>query len=188
MMPCLRQKSSTDRRKELSSFIEEFGDIMTRPCKRCKDSRRVCKAHVRSGKCQHCARAGYSDCDIRVTQSEWDRLRREHSRLFREMEQARSAAVAAQERVAAAQEEASKALSKEMRLRKQLDRLQEEEAEAIAVEERSIELQELDEWTLEPDALGGPDLALAPLTWTSVDGLPDDFWEIPETQPMATSS
>merc|ERR1711988_2052621 len=88
----------------------------------------------------------------------------------------------AQQRVAEAQAEASRSLSKEMRLRKQLDALEVKEGEAIAVEERNIELQEQQESGLEtllpdfPPEDPGSDLALNPLTWNALEGTTDDFW------------
>lgn len=144
----------------------------------------MCKVHIRSGKCAACVRRNISSCDVRVTENEFARLRRDHERLRKAMEEARCASVVAQQKVAEAQEEANRSLSKEMRLRRQMDRLQEKEGEAIAVEERNIELLELEEGGNElfdpdfPSDQPGPDLALNPLTWTSMDGLPDEFWDL----------
>ena len=119
-------------------------------------------------------------------------MRREHSRLRKEIQKARHQAMAAQQAVTSAQEQANIALSKEMRLRAQLDRLEEEEGEAIAVEERGIQEQEReeqvsDDWVLEPEVINGPNLALSPLTWSALDGFPDSFWEIPNSQTEAVS-
>lgn len=172
-MPPVRNKSSTIRRKELASFIEEFGDNMVRPCSSCRNAKRVCRVHIRSGKCGECVRRGRSDCDVRVSESEWGVLQREHEKLRKDMEKAREETVALQERL-------NKSMSKEMRLRKQLDALERREADAIAVEERDIEEQEKEEqeWVLEPEA-AGTDLHLNPFTWSSLDGIPDDFWDLP---------
>ena len=77
-----------------------------------------------------------------------------------------------------------------MRLRQQLDLLETREAEAIAVEESSIEQQELAESSeVANDALlfdqGIPGLHLGPETWNAMDGgfdLGSEFWEIPNHQ------
>lgn len=178
------KKSSTIRRRELFEYIESNGSTldMVRKCSQCRESGRVCKVHIRSGKCAACVRRNISECDVRVTENEFSRLRREREKLRRAMEDARSAAMSAQQRVAEAQAEASQSLSKEMRLRKQLDALEEREGEAIAVEERNIELQEREERAQEfvpdfPPDHPGPDLALNPFTWTAMEGTSDDFWD-----------
>ena len=189
-MPPLRSESSTTRRKKLALFIEDFGETeMVRPCSRCRKERIPCRVHVRSGKCAACHNSNSFNCDVRVTESEFDRLRREHLELREKIEAARVEAVAAQERASRAQEEAGAALSKEMRLRKQMDRLEGREAEAIAVKDRALEelqateLAELD-WVLEPNPPSDhPELALQPLTWTLYEGLLDEFWEIPVIPP-----
>ena len=180
--PPKSRKSSTDRRKELWEFIETFGDIMVRSCNNCRKAGRVCRVHVRSGKCAACIRRGCSDCDVRVTEDEFSRLRREHEKLRKDINDARAASMAAQAKAAEAQEEVNRSLSKEMRLRLQLDQLERREAEAIAVEERSIEEQEVSEGSVLPDpgsSFPGTDLALQPWTWSALEGLPDDIWEVP---------
>ena len=178
------KKSSTTRRHELFNFIDSNGSVldMVRKCSQCRQSGRVCKVHIRSGKCASCVRRNISECDVRVTENEFSRLRRERERLRKAMESARTEAVMAQQRVVEAQAEANRSLSKEMRLRKQLDALETKEGEAISVEERNIELQEQQENGLEtllpnfPPKDPGPDLALNPLTWNALEGTTDDFW------------
>ena len=174
------KKSSTVRRQDLADFIDSRGKEMVRKCSRCRSSGKACRVHLRSGMCSNCVRRNYTDCDVRVTEAEWERLRAERKRLTQELE--------------AAREESNKAMSREMRLRRQLDQLEEREAEAISVEERDIQEQEVEEGQgllepLHPPENPGPDLAMSPWTWSILEGIPDDMWEIPEvpdSQPVAT--
>lgn len=99
-----KDNSSTERRKRLAAFIEERGTIMVKPCATCAKHGRVCRVHVRSGKCSECLRRNQR-CDIRVSQSEWDRLKQERKRLrdaikdaYHAQEQARKEADLARER------------------------------------------------------------------------------------------
>jgi len=164
-------KSSSERRRALADIIDLCGrEEMVRKCSYCRENKLSCRVHIRSGRCSQCVRRNSSDCDVRVTEEEWERLRKERRRLTAAVEEAREAS--------------NKALAKEMRLRKELDLLEEREAEAIAVEERDILEQEQEEGasrdTLVPvhdPENPGPDFALSPFTWTSLDGLPDSFWE-----------
>jgi len=71
--------------------------------------------------------------------------------LLKKMDEARAATVAAQDAVVLAQELLSKALSKEMRLHRQLDYNGRRAGEAIAVEERGIVEQEAEEFAAELD-------------------------------------
>ena len=89
-MPKLQTKSSTTRRHELAAYIDEAGDIMVKPCSTCSKRGRVCKVHIRSGRCSECLRRGQR-CDLRVTQSEWDRLKKERVKLRKSIEEAHDA-------------------------------------------------------------------------------------------------
>ena len=95
--------SAALRRKRLADFIDSNGKEMVRPCGACVANKRVCRVHVRSGRCAECVRRGVK-CNIRVTESEWDRLKKERDSLLA--------------RIEAAREESNKALAKEMRLRR----------------------------------------------------------------------
>ena len=164
-------KSSTDRRKDLSNFIQSQGREMVRKCSRCRKDGKVCKVHIRSGMCGTCVLNNYSDCDVRVTELEWKKLRSERKKLMRALEEAR--------------EESNKAMSKEMRLRRQLEQLEEREGDAISVEERDIREQEAEEGPAVLNAEDAtdnpsPSLALSPWTWNSIDGFSDELWEFPE--------
>lgn len=56
-MPPLRVKrNSTQRRLELAEIIDNFGDTMVKKCSTCVRHNRVCKVHVRSGRCNECTR------------------------------------------------------------------------------------------------------------------------------------
>ncbi|TKA50218.1 hypothetical protein B0A55_13594 [Friedmanniomyces simplex] len=116
--------------------------------------------------------------------SEWERLKNERVKLRKSIEEAHEA----QEK---ARDALNLAFAKEMRLRQQLDLLEKREAEAIAVEEASIEDQEsveraeiLEEFSFGPDIPGGP--ILSPSTWNALDGgfdLGSEFWEMPKSYP-----
>lgn len=178
-MPSLRDKSSsTLRRKRLADFIDSAGDTMVKPCQTCEKRGRVCKVHIRSGKCSECLRRGQR-CDLRVTQSEWDRLKNERLKIRRKLQDSRRAQDQARAVLTAEHE-------KEMRLRQQLDLLEEKEAEAIAVEEANIEEQEAEEResaqaTVLLEGSHHTGLHLAPSTWNALEGgfdMDDDFWNI----------
>jgi hypothetical protein len=146
-----KPKSSTVRRATLATFIESFGDEMPTKCSPCKAAGRVCRVHVRSGRCGACNRTNDLSCDISVTASEFQRLLRERKTLNdkllanrQELEAARSALDVAHERYATA-------LAKESRLVKQLDQTAKRASEAIAVEERGIQEAETSEFLEELD-------------------------------------
>lgn len=101
---------------------------------------------------------------MRITEAEWNRLKKERVRLLDEIERARDAT--------------SQALAKERRLMKQLELLDTRSSEAIAVQENQAQEAELAEFLAElPQE--GPSLALHPDTWSAMDGLPDEFWQPP---------
>jgi len=119
---------------------------------------------------------------VRVTQSEWERLKAEKIKLRREIAEAYEA----QER---ARESLNAAFAKEMRLRQQMDLLDKRAEEAIAVEEAGIARQEEEELlntTSIPE--GNLGLSLEPGTWSSLDDLPLSFWEIPFGLPGETAA
>ena len=95
------KRSSTDSRKDLGRFVQEFRRRIPRACSACRRNHTKYKVYVRSGRYGECHLRG-STYDIRVTKSEWDRLKFERERLIREIEASRRA----QEAAAAAQEEA----------------------------------------------------------------------------------
>jgi hypothetical protein len=179
-MPPVRQPkfSSTQRRKQLGSFINLFGDVMPRACSSCRRSGKECKVHVRSGRCGACHLSG-SLCDIRVTKSEWDRLRSERERLLKEIE-----------RSLEAQKEARRALEKaaenELRLRREMSSLEHQAEEAIAVEEANLGVLERGNEVLDLPLDEG--LALSPHTWSAEAGLSDDFWAPSLSTPWVLSA
>lgn len=171
-MPPVRKPkaSSTARRKDLGEFINLFGDIMPKACSNCRVSGKECRVHVRSGRCGACHLSG-AVCDVRVTRSEWERLKSERQRILREIELSRKA-----------QEEA---FQKELRLRREMVELERQAEEAIAVEEANIEVQERQEF-LETTNLPTDPLALSPHTWSASDGLADQFWAPSLSTPWVT--
>ena len=158
-MPAVRTRNSTTRRLDLADFIDSFGDIMVQKCSSCVQHNRVCKVHLRSGKCNHCNRKNIG-CDVKVTQSEFRRLTEEKQKLRRQIDEALSAQAEALEMLRTAR-------AREERLRKQMDLTDQRAAEAIAVEARALE--ELDtvegQETLVPDTSAeGLALQLSPST------------------------
>lgn len=170
-MPKSSTENSTTRRHKLAAFIDDFGETMVKSCSTCRKHKRVCKVHTRSGKCSECLRRGQR-CDVRVTQSEWERLKAEKTKLRREIQEAYET----QER---ARDELRAAFAKEMRLRQQMDLLDKRAEEAIAVEEANIEELERDEALELEEVPGGLALGLSPQAWSALDGFPASFWETP---------
>merc|ERR1712098_897452 len=74
-----------DRRISLAYSIEQHGTIMVKPCNYCSSHKKVCKVHIRSGRCGECVRRGRR-CNLQVTRSEWTRLRAQRDRLTKELE------------------------------------------------------------------------------------------------------
>ena len=181
-MPKLRTESSTVRRHKLADFVDSFGIAMVKSCSTCKKHGRVCKVHIRSGKCNECLRRNQR-CDLQVAQSEWERLKSEKAKLKRRIEEAREE----QEEASRAEEKAREtrriAFAREMRLRQQMDLVDDRAAEAIAVEERNIDELEHEERQEGQEVLDlgptDPAFSLSPGTWAALDGFPDDFWEMP---------
>ena len=171
--------TSTERRIRLAEYIESEGTTMVTPCATCSRHGRVSRVHVRSGKCNECLRRNQR-CDIRVSQSEWNRLEQERKRLrdaikdaFHVQEQARKEADLARERQ-------QTAFAREMRLRQQLDLLDKKEEEAVAAEYAGIEQEEVDAAALE-FAVNTPGLTLGPETWNAIEGgfdLSLEFWNV----------
>lgn len=179
-MPRHKVESSTVRRRRLIELIENFGDEMVKPCSTCARHGRRCKVHIRSGKCSECLRRNQR-CDIRVTKSEFDRLVEEKKKLRCQIKEA----FEAQEK---AREELRIAHAREMRLRQQMDLLDHRAAEAISVEERGIEEQEAEERGEILESVAEHGFSLSPMTWGALDGLDDDFWELPGIPEALASS
>jgi uncharacterized protein YdcH (DUF465 family) len=114
---------------------------MVKKCSSCDKHSRVCKVHIRSGKCSECLRRGQR-CDVKVTQSEFKRLAEEKDKLRKRIQEARDEQEAAIKVHEKALEDLKIARAREERLRQQMDLVDRRAEEAIAVEERSIEEQE----------------------------------------------
>jgi hypothetical protein len=176
-MPKQPSESSTARRRRLYEFVESFGETMVQKCLTCEKHNRVCKVHIRSGKCSECLKRGQR-CNVRVTQSEFTRLASEKEKLrirIKETREAQNEALKASEK---ALEDLRVARAREERLRQQMDLLDRRAEEAIAVEERSIAEQELDEGTITfGNSSEGLALNLSPSTWGAMEGWPLEAWE-----------
>lgn len=186
-MPKLKP-SSTERRIRQSEKIEALGEIMVRPCLHCRETKSVCRVHVGSGRCGVCTKENRRDCNVKVTEAEWSRLRRqrealekkvsEHRRKMRELNEAYEASLRRiqEEEVVRRriQEEEAAAWEKKARLQRELELLERRETEAIAVEEAA--LMELPD----EDVVPGPSLSLSPPTWSLREGISDDFWSDPD--------
>lgn len=192
-------KNSTEGRKRLARFVDCFGDIMVKKCSTCEKHKRVCKVNLRSGRCNQCLHRNQR-CDVKVTQSEFEYLKREKERLRSDIQKAREAqdnAHQEEERLRVLQEKAREdsrvAFAKEMRLRQQMDFLDRRADEAIAVEEANVleaEGLEQQELLMSVDfgaPMGGLALNLSPHTWSAIEDLPENFWEFPEDTVVASS-
>ena len=156
-MPKIKTKTSTVRRKKLAEDIDREGKIMPRACSNCVRDKKVCKVHVRSGRCNECNRVGFNNCNLRVTKTKWRKLKEERLKLDRELEEV--------------EDVIAKAHAKHARLRKQLKALKGRADDAIAVTESSIVAQEEEERISSSIGSGtlsmGIELALKPSTWSA---------------------
>ena len=166
-MPKQPKLNSTDRRKDLANKIDVLGTEMPVVCSECRKNNRVCLVHTSSGRCNYCNRHN-STCDVRITESEWQKLKTARESLL--------------SRLAAAREATSAAIAKEQRLMKQLALIDRRAARAIAVGEQEAQEAEAKE-SLEAvlsagsSSLGGASVFLSPFTWAANDGLSDAFFE-----------
>lgn len=139
----------------------------------------MCRVHVRSGRCNHCNRSNFMDCDIRVTAGEFARLSKERVSLLAQVDEAHRATVAAQKEVMEAQDRLSQSLAKEVRLHRQLGQNSTRAEEVIAVEERGIEEQEAEEFLAELDLPSfephpwDDRLMMSPAGWASFGQVPE---------------
>lgn len=181
--------NSTERRKRLADYIEERGTIMVKPCATCAKHNRVCRVHVRSGKCSECLRRNQR-CDIRVSQSEWDRLKQERKQLRNAIKDAYAAQEEARKEADLARERQQTAFAREMRLRQQLDLLDKKEDEAVSAEYAGIEQEAAEAEALEfPADISG--FSLSPSTWNAIDGgfdLSSEFWNVDSVGTVAGGS
>ncbi|KAK5109714.1 hypothetical protein LTR85_002283 [Meristemomyces frigidus] len=111
-------------------------------------------------------------CDAKVTQSEFRRLVAEKEKLRRSIDEA----LVSQEK---ALEELRTARAREERLRQQTDWADQRASEAIAVEDRCIQEQEIDELLVLGGQSEGLALNLSPGTRGAMEGSPDGYCEEP---------
>ena len=145
------KSSSTVRRKNLGRHVEAYGDIMPTKCTPCKEANRVCRVHVRSGRCGACNNTNNKRCDIQVTASEFRRLVKRREVLKESLSQSNDELELARSALDAAHERFSTALAKVSRLSLELSQNETRAEEAIAVEDRSIREQEAEELSAELD-------------------------------------
>jgi hypothetical protein len=175
----------TRDRRRLINTIETRGAVMVYKCTFCRESKKpqVCKVHISSGRCSACIKNS-KKCDVRVAEREWDKIQARRKELMKSIEESR-------QKVNDMNEEMNKALSKEMRLRKELDLLDSRDNAEASVAARLLEEEEaaLEAATVEPLPFDPSDpLALSPFTWSAMEGLPDDFWSAPLPDYLAESS
>ena len=164
------RKPSTLRRLRLADFIDSFGNDMVQKCSTCRKHNRVCRVHVRSGRCSECNRRNQR-CDAKITESEFRRLVDQKKKLKSEID----SALAAQEK---ALEDLRTARAREERLRQQRDLVDRRADEAISVESRTLEEEESLEFLSESAVLDtGP--SLGPSTWSALEDLPLEFFDLP---------
>jgi predicted metal-binding protein len=84
-MPKHPPAASTLRRHELADFIDLFGEIIVKKYSTCVKANQIYQVHVRSGKCRACNKLSQR-YDIKVTQSEFQRLTTEKIRLKKEIQ------------------------------------------------------------------------------------------------------
>jgi hypothetical protein len=166
---------------------------MPRACSACVRNHTECKVHVRSGVCGECHLRG-SKCNIRITKSEWERLRSERERLLREIREAREAQAAAHQAQLAAQRSAADAFAREIGLREKMASLEKDAEDAIAVEDARLSSLEESEGVRDEgdetlDLPPSSGLALSPYTWSITAGIPDEqFWAPSLSVPWVVSS
>ena len=86
-MPKAPSKTSTERRKEVAEYTDIFSDIIVKKCSTCAKHNRVCRVHLRSGRCSECNHRNQK-CDAKVTQSEFQRLVAEKKKLSKSIDEA----------------------------------------------------------------------------------------------------
>jgi hypothetical protein len=155
---------------------------MVKACSSCVKFKRVCRVHVRSGRCGACNKLGQR-CDVKVTRSEFRRLAAEKEKLKAQIQESRDLQESAFRAHEKALEEMRVARAREERLRQQMDLLDRRADEAIAVEEREIaELEAAEQagtLSLEGVPSEGLALQLSPSTWSAFDGFDLGYWESP---------
>jgi septal ring factor EnvC (AmiA/AmiB activator) len=153
IMPKAPSSNSTARRLHLATVIDTFGSVMPVACSNCRSAGLVCKVHVRSGRCNECNRSNAKNCNIRISENEWNSILEDRRRL--------------QARLEELEKEKSDV---ERALRDNADRA----AEAISVEGAEIQRLEQEEASASSNVL-----AMSPFTWSAVSGLDDSLWEAP---------
>jgi hypothetical protein len=136
-MPKYPPAASTLRQHELADFINLFGEIIVKKCSTCVKANWIYQVHVRLGKCRACNKLSQR-YDIKVTQSEFQRLAAEKICLKKEIQELQDLQEEEFYAYKKALERMRVARAKEERLRQQIDLLNCRADKAIAVEEGNI--------------------------------------------------
>jgi hypothetical protein len=176
-MPKHLPAASTLRQHELADFIDLFSEIIVKKYSTCVKANQIYQVYVRSGKCRAYNKLSQR-CDVKVTQSEFQRLTAKKIRLKKEIQESRDL----QEEEFRAHKKALERMrvtrAKEERLRQQIDLLDHRADKAIAVEEgniRELEQQEASETIAFNSPSEGLSLQLSPSTWGAYEGFPLEF-------------
>ena len=133
--------TSTVRRRLLADFIDFENSKMMKFCSICRRHSRVCKIHLRFESCNECFRRNQR-CDVRVTENEWKKFKTEKFKFCQEIRDA----LAAQEETRKAENKVASdrrvTLIKEMRLRQQMNLLEERAGEVIVLKKTQIAEEE----------------------------------------------
>ena len=157
-MPPKRKASSdnpVERRKRLATRIES-GVVTMRPCRPCQNATppRQCRVSSDSGVCQHCARSNNPNCDLVVTDRDWEKID--------------NAVIKLQHEILEAEETIAIASAKLLRLRKQLKFQSSREKQLVERELQNIAELEADQEAARQSATA---VIADPLT-----ELPESFW------------
>lgn len=162
-----RDISSTVRKRELASTIEEFGIKTSSPCGQCQTVYSECKVDLRSGKCAECIK--YSrNCDLIVTRNEWEKMKNERRKLKQQIND--SEATLQQlllrrsdllQQWVDLEEKASEAIFQEMKNIEELERLEHTRQAAAPTAELEIPAEDSDYQQI---------LQMGPQAWDFIDG------------------
>lgn len=152
--------SSRKRRLDLSLEIARTGSEMA-PCTHCRHAKPragqtppKCIVGVKSGKCSECVRKGYSDCDVTLSASEWERFRKTRDKLRADLEKADEEEISLLLEQRRLLDRISSHKAKKIRLRKQLRLAENRTDGAVAKELEALEAEEAAEPVPEPDEAG----------------------------------
>jgi len=162
--------SSTVYRREQIRFLDQFGEVMPIACLNCMldGVANECRIHPRSGRCNNCHRKNSQDCNIRITEEEWQELLQEKRRL--------------QERELALRRERLRLDEESLVIEQDKRRLEQRAAQVIHITERNLLCSEqreraLDKPTSPRDSvMASSSVPLSPFTHAVMNGFSDDIF------------